>query len=116
MKSPFRRRPRRLKGKAPAKPKTVEPEVVDWPTEGTGRSSLLSTIRGDAEAGAGFGAGLFGDLHAAFSGAKKIQLEEQEAEKLRRHDDLEQGRADGKIRDDLASGKIRIRRPQDPQD
>lgn len=111
MKSPFRRRPKRLKGKAPAKPKTVEPEVIDWPTEGTGRSSLMSAIRGDAEAGAGFGAGIFGDLHAAFSGAKKIQLEEQEAEKLRRHDDLEQAGTGGSTRDDLESGKIRIRRP-----
>lgn len=116
MKSPFRRRPKRLRGKPPAKPKTVEPEVVDWPSEGTGRPSLMSAIRGDAEAGAGFGAGVFGELHAAFSGAKKIQLEEQEAEKLRRSDDLEQAGSDGKIRDDLESGKIRIRRPQEGRD
>ena len=116
MKSPFRRRPKRLKtkGKAPAKPVAKEPEVVDWPTDGTGRNSLMSTIRGDAESGAGFGAGLFGELHAAFSGAKKIQLEEQEQEKLRRVDDHEQtGRGNPQLRDDLESGKIRIRRPQE---
>lgn len=119
MKSPFRRRPKRLKGAKGRKPgqdaRPAEPEVVDWPTEGTGRSSLMSAIRGDAEAGAGFAAGIFGDLHAAFSGAKKIQLEEQEAEKLRRADDLEQAGSGGKIRDDLESGKIRIRRPQENQ-
>ncbi|SEG12670.1 hypothetical protein SAMN04489712_103311 [Thermomonospora echinospora] len=107
MKSPFRRR-RRPKGRA-AKPRTVEPEVVDWPSGGTGRTSMMGAIRGDGETGAGFGAGMFEDLHAAFSGAKKIQLQEQEAQRLRRGDD-HHVEGDGKARDDLDSGKIRIRR------
>ncbi|WP_116021170.1 DUF6191 domain-containing protein [Thermomonospora umbrina] len=108
MKSPFRRRRRRPKGRA-AKPTNVQPEVVDWPSAGTGRTSMMGAIRGDGETGAGFGAGMFEDLHAAFSGSKKIQLEEQEAQKLRRGDDHHlQG--DGVSRDDLDSGKIRIRR------
>ncbi|RAY10921.1 hypothetical protein DPM19_32810 [Actinomadura craniellae] len=114
MKSPFRRRPKRAKGRV-AKPKPAEPEVVDWPHDGTGRTSLMGAIRGDGETGAGFGAGMFEELHAAFSGSKKIQLEEQEAEKMRRHDDLQQA---APPRDDLESGKIRIRRPSqdDPED
>lgn len=73
----------------------------------------MGSIRGDGETGAGFGAGMFEDLHAAFSGAKKIQLEEQEAQKMRRGDDHH---VEGEPRDNLDSGKIRIRRnnPGDP--
>ena len=115
MKSPFsrrRRRPKgRLAGKGRAKPKAAEPEVIDWPQQGTGRSSLMNTIRGDAESGAGFGAGMFQDLHAAFSGSKRIQIEQQEAEKMRRHDDHHQEGSGATRRNDLDSGKIRIRRP-----
>jgi hypothetical protein len=115
VKSPFRRRRRRPKGRA-AKPKPTEPtqpEVIDWPHDGTGRTSLMGAIRGDGETGAGFGAGMFEELHAAFSGSKKIQLEEQEAQKMRREDDLQQA---GSGRDDLESGKIRIRRAPEPKD
>jgi hypothetical protein len=108
VKSPFRRRRRRPKGRA-AKPKAVEPEVVDWPEEGTGRPSMMAAIRGDAAAGAGFGVGVFEDLHAMFSGGKKIQLEQQEAEKTRRQDDHQQA---GSGRPDLESGVIRIQRPE----
>jgi hypothetical protein len=107
VKSPFRRRRRRPRG--PAKPKKVEAEVVDWPDEGTGRSSMMAAIRGDAAAGAGFGVGVFEDLHAMFSGGKKIQLEQQEAEKMRRQDDHQQA---GSGRPDLESGVIRIQRPE----
>jgi hypothetical protein len=82
---------------------------VDWPSGGTGRTSMMGAIRGDGETGAGFGAGMFEDLHAAFSGAKKIQLQEQEAQRLRRGDD-HHVEGDGKARDDLDSGRIRIRR------
>lgn len=118
MKSPFNRRRKRPKGRLaksrPAKPKAAEPEVIDWPQEGTGRSSLMNTIRGDAESGAGFGAGMFQDLHAAFSGSKRIQIEQQELEKVRRQDDHQQ--AGTPNRDDLDSGKIRIRRPENGQD
>lgn len=106
MKSPFRRRRRRPKGRA-AKPRQVQPETVDWPSTGTGRQSMMGAIRGDGETGAGFGAGMFEDLHAAFSGAKKIQLQEQEAQKLRRGDDHH---VEGEPRDNLDSGKIRIKR------
>jgi uncharacterized protein DUF6191 len=106
VKSPFRRRRRRPKGRA-AKPRQVQPEVVDWPSAGTGRQSMMGAIRGDGETGAGFGAGMFEDLHAAFSGAKKIQLEEQEQQKLRRGDDHH---VEGEPRDNLDSGKIRIKR------
>jgi hypothetical protein len=108
VKSPFSRRRRRSKGRA-AKPKAVEPEVVDWPEEGTGRPSMMAVIRGDAAAGAGFGVGVFEDLHAMFSGGKKIQLEQQEAEKMRRQDDHQQA---GSGRPDLESGVIRIQRPE----
>jgi hypothetical protein len=89
----------------------VEPEVIDWPKDGTGRS-MMSALRGDADGGAGFASGMFADLHAAFNGAKKIQIEVEESEKMRRADDLHQ---EGKPRDDLDSGVIRIRRtaPQD---
>lgn len=116
MKSPFNRRRKRpkgrlAKGRRPAKPQAAEPEVIDWPQEGTGRSSLMNTIRGDADSGAGFGAGMFQDLHAAFSGSKRIQIEQQEAEKMRRHDDHHQEGSGAARRRDLDAGKIRIRRP-----
>jgi hypothetical protein len=118
VKSPFRRRKRPkgrpVKGGRPAKPKAAEPEPIDWPQEGTGRSSLMNAIRGDADSGAGFGAGMFQDLHAAFSGSKRIQIEQQEAEKMRRHDDHQQ--AGTPNRADLDSGKIRIRRPENGED
>ncbi|HEU5160665.1 MAG TPA: DUF6191 domain-containing protein [Streptosporangiaceae bacterium] len=110
MKSPFRRRRRRRSGARQARPAQTEaqqPEVVDWPKDGVGRS-LMSTLRGDAETGTGFGAGIFEDLHAMFSGGKRIQIEEQEAEKMRRHDDHQQ--AGNPNRPDLDSGVIRIRR------
>jgi hypothetical protein len=84
----------------------VEPEVIDWPADGTGRS-MMSALRGDADGGAGFASGMFADLHAAFNGAKKIQIEVEESEKMRRADDLHQ---EGRVRDDLDSGVIRIRR------
>jgi Family of unknown function (DUF6191) len=80
---------------------------VDWPKEGVGRS-LMSTLRGDAESGTGLAGGLFEDFHAMFSGAKRIQIEEQEAEKMRRHDDHQQ--AGNPNRPDLDSGVIRIKR------
>lgn len=117
MKSPFRRR-KRPKGRPvkgrPVKPKAAEPEAIDWPQEGTGRSSMMNAIRGDADSGAGFGAGMFQDLHAAFSGSKRIQIEQQEAEKMRRHDDLHQEGTPNRA--DLDSGRIRIRRPENGQD
>ncbi|WP_019631248.1 DUF6191 domain-containing protein [Actinomadura atramentaria] len=106
MKSPFRRR-RRVKGRATVRRTPQEQEIVDWPTEGTGRSSLMGAIRGDGETGAGFGGGMFEDLASAFEGSRKVKVEEQEAAKLRRHDDLQQA---GGGRDDLDSGRIRIRR------
>lgn len=116
MKSPFRRRKRPkgrpVKGRRPVKPKPAEPEAIDWPQEGTGRSSMMNAIRGDADSGAGFGAGMFQDLHAAFSGSKRIQIEQQEAEKMRRHDDLHKEGTGLANRADLDSGKIRIRRPE----
>lgn len=116
MKSPFRRRRRRPKGRGAGgrsgnavKPQPPEvPESIDWPQDGNRRTSLMGAIRGDGETGAGFGGGMFEELHAAFSGSKKIQLEEQEAEKMRRHDDH---RAAGTRPDSLDSGTIRIRRP-----
>ncbi|MDL4775039.1 MULTISPECIES: DUF6191 domain-containing protein [Thermomonosporaceae] len=112
MKSPFRRR-KRAKGRAPAKRKPVEPEIVDWPQTGTGRTSLMGAIRGDGETGAGFGGGMFEDLASAFEGSKKIKQEEQQREKLMRHDDHQVA---GGGAADLDSGKIRIRRtgPVDP--
>jgi hypothetical protein len=108
VKSPFRRRRKRPKGRRlrPAQPQ-AQPEVVDWPDEGAGRS-LMSALRGDAETGTGFGAGIFEDLHSMFSGGKRIQIEEQEAEKMRRHDDHQQ--AGNPNRPDLDSGIIRIKR------
>jgi Family of unknown function (DUF6191) len=112
MKSPFRRR-RRLRGRrAPAKPRQVESEVVDWPREGTGKTSLMGAIRGDGETGAGFGGGMFEDLASAFEGSKKVKVEEQEQQKLRRADDMLQAGDAG--RDNLESGKIRIRRSSSP--
>jgi hypothetical protein len=111
VKSPFRRRKRgKVKGRPLGQAKPVrEPEVVDWPQEGTGRTSFMGAIRGDGETGAGFGGGMFEDLASAFEGSKKVKLEEQEAEKLRRHDDHEQA-GGGRARDDLANGKVRVRR------
>ncbi|MDX6739784.1 DUF6191 domain-containing protein [Actinocorallia sp. A-T 12471] len=116
MKSPFRRRKRSKKAEEMRRKAKLEAKmaVPDWAQEGTGGGGLMSALRGDGEAGAGFGAGIFEDLHAAFSGAKKIQLQEQEAEKLRRVDDHEQaGDAPKNTRPDLDSGRIRItpRRP-----
>jgi hypothetical protein len=109
VKSPFRRR-RRRSGARPVRPDQTapaQPEVVDWPKDGVGRS-LMSTLRGDAESGTGLAGGLFEDFHAMFSGSKRIQIEEQEAEKMRRHDDHQQaGRPN---RPDLDSGVIRIQR------
>ncbi|GAA3218125.1 DUF6191 domain-containing protein [Actinocorallia longicatena] len=130
MKSPFRRRKRpsgKIVQQGEAKAKKAEQQakleakmaVPEWAQEATGteetkNGSFMQSLRGDGEAGAGFGAGIFEDLHAAFSGAKKIQLQEQEAEKLRRHDDLQQAGTGGN-RPDLDSGRIRIRttRPKD---
>ncbi|POM22812.1 hypothetical protein BTM25_50170 [Actinomadura rubteroloni] len=108
MKSPFRRR-RRVKGRAAVKRAPVEQETVDWPTEGTGRSSLMGAIRGDGETGAGFGGGMFEDLASAFEGSRKVKQEEQEAQKVRRQDDHRQ-EGEGGGRDDLDSGRIRIKR------
>ncbi|GAB3670809.1 hypothetical protein GCM10027589_39460 [Actinocorallia lasiicapitis] len=133
MKSPFRRRKRpsgKLAQQGEAKAKKAEQQakleakmaVPEWAQEVTGteeakNGSFMQALRGDGEAGAGFGAGIFEDLHAAFSGAKKIQLQEQEAEKLRRVDDHEQAGTGGN-RPDLASGRIRIQaaRPAPPKD
>ncbi|MEU6038252.1 DUF6191 domain-containing protein [Actinomadura sp. NPDC047616] len=113
MKSPFRRRRGRLKGRAAdraqakARPKPEQHEVVDWPTDGTGKKSLMGAIRGDGQTGAGFGGAMFEDLATVFEGSKRVKVEEQEQQKLRRHDDRLQA---GGGRDDLSTGKIRIRR------
>ena len=110
MKSPFRRRRRRRFWARPARPAQTsaqQPEAVDWPKDGVGRS-LMSTLRGDAESGTGLAGGLFEDFHAMFSGAKRIQIEEQEAEKMRRQDDHQH--AGNPNRPDLDSGVIRIQR------
>ncbi|MFC4912713.1 DUF6191 domain-containing protein [Actinomadura gamaensis] len=108
MKSPFRRR-KRVKGRpmGTAKP-SAEPEVVEWPREGTGRTSMMGAIRGDGETGAGMGGGLFEDLASAFEGSKKVKQEEQERQRTLKHDDMLQAGDSG--RDDLESGRIRIRR------
>jgi hypothetical protein len=120
VKSPFRRRRKRSKKadelaqRAKLEAKMAVPEWAQ--EEGVGGGGLMKALRGDGEAGAGFGAGIFEDLHAAFSGAKKIQLQEQEAEKLRRVDDHQQAGSGGN-RPDLDSGRIRIRttrRPEQP--
>jgi hypothetical protein len=91
--------------------------VVDWPKDGRGGGGLMAAIRGDSDTGAGFGPGMFADLQAAFGGAgKQIQLEEQEAQKERRHE-LHTEATPG--RDDLESGTIRItkrREPDEPED
>ncbi|GAA2129406.1 DUF6191 domain-containing protein [Actinomadura napierensis] len=109
MKSPFRRR-KRVKGRPMGnRPDQAGHEPVEWPTEGTGRSTLMGAIRGDGETGAGFGGGMFEDLASAFEGSKKIKQEEQQRQKVLRQDDHEQA-GDGSARDDLDSGKIRIRR------
>ncbi len=111
MRSPFRRRRKRKRSRAATPP---VPEVIDWPKEGRGGGGLMSAIRGDSESGAGFGPGMFADLQAAFGGAgKQIQLEEQEAEKSRRHE-LHTEAAPG--RDDLDSGTIRITKRRDPDE
>jgi hypothetical protein len=111
VRSPFRRRRKRPRSR-PAAPPT--PEVIDWPKGGTGGGGLMSAIRGDSQSGAGFGPGMFADLQAAFGGAgKQIQLEEQEAEKTRRHE-LHTESSPG--RDDLDSGTIRISRRRDQDD
>jgi hypothetical protein len=91
------------------RPEAAEPETIEWPREGTGKSSLMGAIRGDGETGAGFGGGMFEDLASAFEGSKKVKQEEQERQKVLRQDDHEQA-GSGTIRDDLDSGKIRIRR------
>jgi hypothetical protein len=107
VRSPFRRR-RKRPLKRSASPR--EPEVIDWPKEGIGGGGLMAAIRGDSESGAGFGPGMFADLQAAFGGAgKQIQLEEQEAEKMRRHELHTEGSPN---RDDLDSGTIRITKPR----
>ncbi|GAA2585272.1 DUF6191 domain-containing protein [Actinomadura fulvescens] len=114
MKSPFRRR-KRVKGRPMGTaPKPAEHEPVDWPQEGTGKSSLMGAIRGDGETGAGFGGGMFEDLASAFEGSKKVKIEEQEQQKLRKADDMLQAGAGG--RDNLDSGKIRIRRTSGESD
>ncbi|MFD0688988.1 DUF6191 domain-containing protein [Actinomadura fibrosa] len=93
------------------RPEPAEQEIVEWPREGTGRSSLMGAIRGDGETGAGFGGGMFEDLASAFEGSKKVKQEEQEREKVLRQDDHEQAGDGARTRrDDLDSGKIRIRR------
>lgn len=109
MKSPFRRRRRRPRSTRPAE---RQPEIVDWPQDGTGTGGLMNAIRGDASTGSGGGAGMFNDLAAAFGGSgKQIQLEEQEKEKERRHELHTE--ADGSARrPDLDSGTIRIPRPE----
>nr|WP_218936203.1 DUF6191 domain-containing protein [Actinomadura citrea] len=91
------------------RPEAAEPETIEWPREGTGKSSLMGAIRGDGETGAGFGGGMFEDLASAFEGSKKVKQEEQERQKVLRQDDHEQT-GSGNARDDLESGKIRIRR------
>ncbi|MFC5181552.1 DUF6191 domain-containing protein [Actinomadura harenae] len=108
MKSPFRRR-KRVKGRPMGTTaKQAEPEVIEWPQQGTGRSSLMGAIRGDGETGAGLGGGLFEDLASAFEGSKKVKQEEQERQRTLKHDDMLQAGDSG--RDDLESGRIRIRR------
>ncbi|QXJ20716.1 hypothetical protein AGRA3207_001479 [Actinomadura graeca] len=110
MKSPFRRR-KRVKGRAMGnRPEPAEQEIVEWPRDGTGKSSLMNAIRGDGETGAGFGGGMFEDLASAFEGSKKVKQEEQQREKILRQDDHEQAGSGASRRDDLDSGKIRIRR------
>ncbi|SNT59043.1 hypothetical protein SAMN05443665_105143 [Actinomadura meyerae] len=96
------------------RPEAAEPETVEWPREGTGKSSLMGAIRGDGETGAGFGGGMFEDLASAFEGSKKVKMEEQERQKVMRQDDHEQT-GSGRTRDDLDSGKIRIRRTPPPE-
>lgn len=59
------------------RPEAAEPETIEWPREGTGKSSLMGAIRGDGETGAGFGGGMFEDLASAFEGSKKVKQEEQ---------------------------------------
>jgi hypothetical protein len=92
-------------------------EHPNWPAEGTGRGGLMAALRGDAESGTGMGAGMFEDLHAAFSGGKQAQIDEREAQKLRRQEQKRQG-DDEPNRPDLDSGTIRIkgRRPVKPTD
>ncbi|GAA4237560.1 hypothetical protein GCM10022254_49920 [Actinomadura meridiana] len=111
MKSPFRRRKRvkgRPMGNRPEQP--AEHETVEWPRDGTGKSTMMGAIRGDGKTGAGFGGGMFEDLASVFEGSKRVKVEEQERQRLLREDDHEQAGGSGSVRDDLASGKIRIRR------
>ncbi len=111
MRTPFRRRRKRSRGRAASPP---VPEVIEWPKEGTGGGGLMSAIRGDSDTGAGFGPGMFADLQAAFGGAgKQIQLEEQEKQKERRHE-LHTESTGGP--DNLDSGTIRITKPRVPGD
>lgn len=91
------------------RPEPAEHQPVEWPTDGTGRSSLMGAIRGDGKTGAGFGGGMFEELASVFEGSKKVKVEEQERQKSMRQDDHEQT-GSGRSRDDLTSGKIRIRR------
>lgn len=107
MRSPFRRRRKRPR-KRPASP--PEPEVIDWPKEGTGGGGLMAAIRGDADSGSGVGFGVVADLQIAFGGSgKQIQLQEEDAEKTRRHELHNEGKGN---RDDLESGTIRITKPR----
>jgi hypothetical protein len=89
--------------------RAAEHETVEWPREGTGKSTMMGAIRGDGKTGAGFGGGMFEDLASVFEGSKRVKVEEQERQRLLRQDDHEQA-GDGSSRDDLSSGKIRIRR------
>lgn len=108
MRSPFRRRRKRPRKRSAPAP---EPEVIDWPKDGTGgRGGLMAAIRGDSESGAGVGFGVVADLQIAFGGSgKQIQLQEEDAEKMRRHELKTEGSPN---RDDLESGTIRITKPR----
>lgn len=93
------------------RPEPAQHESVEWPTEGTGKASLMGAIRGDGKTGAGFGGGMFEDLASVFEGSRKVKVEEQERQKSLREDDHRQTGSGG-ARDDLDSGRIRIRRAQ----
>lgn len=56
---------------------------------------------------------MFEDLASAFEGSKKVKFEEQERQRVLRQDDHEQT-GSGAVRDDLDSGRIRIRRTRPP--
>lgn len=104
----FRRR-RNARAKRAAQPQVPEAEVTDY-LASRPRRSFFDTLRGDAESGAGFGAGLFNELGAVFSAGKRVQQEEQESQRRRGH----RLHATAPPRDDLASGIIRIRRSDSP--